>query len=243
VSIISLRKGHFTLGGGYNTIYWISAPPSALAEAITPNNQTPYATVFISAKNGPVVLDIPPASKQTAIFGSAVDVWQVPVADIGPAGVDKGNGGKYLFLPPGYKGEIPDGYFAIPMQLYDAFIAMRLIPLGDASYREAAEYAKHINAYPLSQAANAPKGHYIDIAGKYLPTLPVYDLSFFENIAELINGEPLFERDKVMGGMLASIGIKKGSPFAPKGKVKQALEKAAKDGFLYLEYMFETPGY
>ncbi len=243
VSIISMRKANFSLGGGYNTVYWLSKPPTPLAEAITPNNQTPYATVFINTRNGPVALDIPPASKQTAIFGSATDVWQVPVADIGPAGMDKGKGGKYLFLPPGYKGEVPKGYFAVPMVLYDVSVALRLIPLSGASFSETAEYAKNINAYPLSQADNPPNGHYVDMAGKHLPTLPVYDLSFFEKITELLNAEPLLERDKVMGGMLASLGIEKGKPFAPEGKLKQALQQAAKDGYAYLEYMFETPGY
>lgn len=243
VSFISMRKGNFSLGGGYNTVYLISKPPTALAEAITPNNQTPYATIFLNTQQGPVVLDIPPATERTAIFGSATDVWQVPVADIGPAGMDQGKGGKYLFLPPGYDGEIPEGYFIVPMNLYGVYIALRLIPLGGASYGAAAEYARNINAYPLSQTNNPPKGHYIDIAGKHLPTLPVYDLSFFENIAELVNEEPQLERDKVMGGMLASIGIEKGKSFTPAGKLKQALEKAARDGFAYLEYTFETPGY
>ncbi len=243
VSMINLRKGNFTLGGGYNVVYYITKVPTALAEAITPNNQTPYATIHLSTKNGPVVLEIPPASKRTAIFGSATDIWQVPIADIGPAGIDQGRGGKYLFLPPGYDGEVPEGYFTVSSDLYDVFVALRLIPLEDASYGEAAEYAKNINGYPLSQAGNPPAGQYIDMAERHLPTLPVYDLSFFEDIAELLNDEPLLERDKVMGGMLASIGIEKGKPFAPQGKVKRALEKAAKDGFDYLEYTFETPGY
>jgi len=243
VSMISMRKGNFSLGGSYNSVYWVSKPPTPLAEAITANNQTPYASVYISTKEGPVVLEVPPASKQTAIFGSAINVWQVPVADIGPAGMDQGKGGKYLFLPPGYDGEVPEGYFKVTSDLYDAYIAMRLIPLDGASYSEAAEYAKKISAYPLSQAANPPKTNYIDMADKRIPTLPVYDLSFFKNITKILNDEPILERDKVMGGMLASIGIEKGKPFAPKGKVKQALEKAAKDGFAYLEYTFETPGY
>ena len=243
VSMISLRKGNFSLGGDCNTVYWLSKPPTPLAEAITPNNQTPYATVHISTKSGPVVLDIPPASQRTAIFGSATDVWQVPVADIGPAGIDQGKGGKYLFLPPGYDKKVPEGYFTVPMDQDGVYVALRLIPLNGASFGEAAVYAKNIYSYPLSQAATPPKGDYVDMADKRIPTLPVYDLSFFENIAELMNNEPLLERDKVMGGMLASIGIEKGKPFEPKGKVKQALENAAKDGFAYLEYMFETPGY
>jgi hypothetical protein len=243
VSMISLRDGNFSLGGDYNTVYWISEPPTALAEAITPNNQTPYATVHLNTKNGPMVLEIPPASERTAIFGSAINVWQVPIADMGPAGMDQGKGGKYLFLPPGYDGEVPEGYLKVTSHLYEIYVALRLIPLGDASYGEAAEYAKHIKAYPLSQANNPPEGDYLDFAGKRIPTLPVYDLSFFEKISELLNAEPLLERDKVMGGMLASLGIEKGKPFAPAGKVKQALEKATKDGFAYLEYTFETPGY
>jgi len=243
VSMLSMRAGNFSLGGGFNTVYWLSKPPTAQTEAITANNQTPYAAIFLTTKDGPVILDVPPASKRTAIFGSAVDVWQVPLADIGPAGADKGKGGHYLFLPPGYKGEIPKNMIPVKLDQYGVYVALRCIPLGDATFAEAAEYSKQINAYPLSQAKNPPKGQYIDMSGRHLPGLPVYDLSFFRRIAQLLNEEPLQKSDMVMGGMLASIGIEKGKPFKPTGKVKKALEQAAKDGYGYLEYMFEHPGY
>jgi len=243
VSMLCMREGNFSLGGGFNTVYWLSKPPTAMTEAVTANNQTPYAAVFLTTKDGPVILEVPPATKRTAIFGSAIDVWQVPVADIGPAGTDEGKGGRYLFLPPGYKGDIPDGMFPVKLDLYGVYIALRCIPLEDATFTEAAEYSKQINAYPLSKAQNPPQGDYVDMAGKHLPGLPVYDMNFFRRIAELLDEEPLLERDMVMGGMLASIGIEKGKPFAPEGKVKKALEQAAEDGYAYLEYMFETPGY
>lgn len=243
VSMLCMRDANFSLGGGFNTVYWLSEVPTALQEALTPNNQTPYASIFLTTKDGPVILDIPPATARTAIFGSAIDVWQVPIADIGPAGTDAGKGGRYLFIPPDYQGDIPDGMFPVKLELYGIYIALRCIPLGDATFLEAAEYSKQIKAYPLSKAQDPPQGQYVDMAGKHLPTLPVYDLSFFSKIAELINEEPLLEKDKVMGGMLASIGIEKGKPFAPKGKVKKALEQAAEDGYAYLEHMFETPGY
>ena len=42
------------------------------------------------------------------------DHWQNAIEDVGPGGVDKGKGGKYLFLPPGHNSKIPAGY--IPMQ-------------------------------------------------------------------------------------------------------------------------------
>lgn len=243
VSMLCMRDASFSLGGGYNTVYWLSKPPTALQEAITANNQTPYASIFLNTKDGPVVLDVPPASERTAIFGSGINVWQVPVVDIGPAGTDEGKGGRYVFLPPDYKGDVPKDMFPVQLDMYEVSIALRCIPLGDATFGEAAEYSKKINAYRLSKADNPPKGEYIDMADKHLPTLPVYDISFFGRLHELLNNEPFFEKDKVMGGMLASIGIEKGKPFAPEGKVKKALEQAAKDGYDYLEYMFETPGF
>ena len=243
VSMLSMREGNFGLGGGFNTVYWLSDVPTALQEAVTANNQTPYASIFLTTKDGPVVLEVPPATKRTAIFGSAVDVWQVPIVDIGPAGTDQGKGGRYLFLPPGYEGNIPAGMHPVQLGLYGVYIALRCIPLDNATFAEAAEYSKQINAYPLSEAQEPPPGRYIDMAGKHLPTLPVYDIGFFEDLAKLLDEEPLLEKDKVMGGMLASIGIERGKSFEPKGKVKQALEQAAKDGYAYLEYMFETPGF
>ena len=243
VSMICMRNANFALGGGYNTIYWLSQPPSALQEALTANNQTPYATVFLNTKEGPVVLDIPPASERTAIFGSAVDIWQEPVADIGPAGTDKGKGGKYVFLPPEYNGQKIEDCINIQTKSFQIFVALRCIPLGETSFQEAAEYSKNINAYKLSDIQNPPQGEYIDIADKHLPTLPDYDFSFYKYIKELIDTEPLQERDMVMGGMLASIGIKKDEPFTPNAHVKKALEDAIITGYDYMEYMFETPGF
>jgi len=237
VSMLRFRDAYFNLGGGYNTVYYLSKPPTAKQEALTANNQTPYAVVIMNTKAGPVVL-----SDRTAIFGSAIDIWQVPVADIGPAGTDQGKGGRYLFLPPGYEGKVPDGFFPVRMDTYNIFVALRCIPLGDATFGEASEYSKNIKAYPLAKADNPPAGEYIDQSGKHLPTLPVFDLSYFADISRLLNEEPLLERDKVMGGMLASIGLKKGTPFKPEGKRKAALEQGVKDGRSYLEYLFETPG-
>ena len=243
VSMINFRAAYFTLGGGFNTVYYLSQPPTPKTETLTANNQTGYATILMTTKNGPVVLDIPPASERAMIFGSAVDIWEVPVADMGPAGLDQGRGGKYLFLPPDFDGDIPDGYFVVPMETYSIYVALRLIPRNGASFSEAASYAMNINAYSLDDANDPPAGNYIDIFDKHLPTLPDYDLSYFEDILAMLNEEPLLKRDMVMGGMLASIGIEKGKPFNPQGKLKQALEQAAVDGKNYLDFLFTTPGY
>ena len=43
------------------------------------------------------------------MLGPVDDAYFRWVTDIGLTGPDKGKGGKYLFLPPGYKGAVPDG--------------------------------------------------------------------------------------------------------------------------------------
>jgi len=48
VSMLSMRDANFSLGGGFNTIYWLSEAPTARQEALIPNNQTPYASVFLT---------------------------------------------------------------------------------------------------------------------------------------------------------------------------------------------------
>ena len=243
VSMLDLRDAFFSLGSGYNTVYYTSEVPTALQEALTANNQTPYANIFLDTREGPMVLDVPPATERTAIFGSAVDVFQVPVAVVGPEGTDQGQGGRYLFLPPDFEGSVPEGFFPIELDTYGVFIALRLIPLGDASFAEAAGYAERLNAYPLSRAVDPPAGTHIDFSGRHLPTLPSYDLSFFVRIAELVETEPVLQDDEVMRGMLAAIGIERGRPFEPDETLRAALTRAAADGKAYLDYTFTTPGY
>ena len=55
-----------------------------------------------------MAVEIPPA-EGGSITGTIFDAWQLALEDVGPAGADKGKGGKYLILPPGYGGTAPDG--------------------------------------------------------------------------------------------------------------------------------------
>ena len=84
--------------------------------------------------------------------------------DVGPAGVDKGKGGKYLILPPGYKGEVPDGYISLPSQTYTGFALLRsnLKSGSDSDIAKAVAYGKRVKFYPLSQAANPPETKFVD---------------------------------------------------------------------------------
>ena len=105
-------------------VYW-SRPVSWKNQTLTPNPDTIYLMPFYNTKDaGPMVLEIPPAGEEESITGSIDEAWQTALEDVGPAGVDKGKGGKYLILPPDYKEKVPDGYIVLTVRdLYRLRIA------------------------------------------------------------------------------------------------------------------------
>ena len=77
-------------------------------------------TIVPTEKPQPVVVEIP-AAVGAGLLGSMVDAWDEPMADIGPAGEDQGKGGKYLLLPPDFRGETPPGFFALKYPTYNGY--------------------------------------------------------------------------------------------------------------------------
>ena len=89
--------------------------------------------------------------------------------------------------------------------------------------------------YPLAEAANPKPIRSVDGSTRRLPTLPVYDIGALQDISDIVNVEPVRPRDKVMMGMLASIGIEPGKPFNPQGKLKTAMERGVVDAYFYMQ--------
>jgi hypothetical protein len=67
----------------------------------------------------------------------------------------------------------------------------------------------------LSEAKNPPKTRFIDAYPKVWNTLPVYDITYFHDLAAVFHNELVLEQDKAMMALLASIGIEKGKAFNP----------------------------
>src|SRR4249919_3594273 len=111
---LMLREMLSKTTGKVNQILYWSRPLDWKNQTLTPNPDSIYFMAFFNTKDvGPIVLEIPPAD-EGSITGSIDDCWQTAIEDVGPAGLDKGKGGKYLVLPPGYKDPTPGGYFAMP---------------------------------------------------------------------------------------------------------------------------------
>ena len=106
-------------GADFNQVVYWSRPINWKDQTLTPNPDTIYLNPYFNTKDaGPIVLEIPPADDENSITGSIDEAWQTALEDVGPAGVDKGKGGKYLILPPGYKDQVPEGYIAVPSGTY-----------------------------------------------------------------------------------------------------------------------------
>jgi len=217
-------------------VYW-SRLPDWKNQTLTPNPDVIYLMPFFNTKDaGPMVLEIPPAD-DGVINGTIMDVWQVPLEDVGPAGLDKGKGGKYLVLPPNHPATVPDGYIALPSTTYQGYALLRSILRSgsDADVAQAVSYAKRIKLYPLAQAPVPPTTAFVDaIDVVYDSTIP-YDLRFFQSLDRVVQIEPWLARDKLMIDILKSIGIEKGKPFSPDAKTQDILKLAAREAHALLE--------
>jgi hypothetical protein len=241
IAIYSFRRAAFsTLGAKDNDIVAYSAPATPRLEAITANSTTPYIASYTDLRSGPAVLELPVAGADGSLYGQVVDAWQFTIADVGPTGLDKGQGGKMLFTPPDFKGTVPQGYIHVPSPNYRVAFAFRSVPAPGKTAADAYQYAKRLRMYYLTEARNPPEQKFIDPPNGYYPTLPFYDERHFEDMHAIMSVEPVREHDKVMMGMLKSLGIEKGKPFAPDETARRAMKQAAVDAWYYLQWWYDN---
>jgi hypothetical protein len=227
-----------TLGKVGQVIYW-GRPLDWHNQTLTPNPDALYFMVFFNTKDGPVVLDLPPGDEKGSFNGNIVTVWQMPLEDAGLLGYDKGKGGKYLVLPPGYKDKIPAGYIPLQSDTFGNYMLFRanLKSHAAADVQAAINYGKRMKVYPLA-AAHPPETVFTDVKDIDFNSTIQYDASFFDHLNNIIQSEPWLDRDRVMIDQLASLGIEKGKPYQPSDQLKTNLNSAVQDAraFLYAKY-------
>ena len=138
-----------------------------------------------------------------------VDAWQVPLEDAGLLGVDKGKGGKFLILPPGFKGDVPAGYFVARSPTINNLLFWRGFLVNGEPKPAADSIKKHFRVYPLGQAASAPKMNFVNGSGKEANTIHANNFKFYEEIDQLIQDEPSSAIDMETLGLLKAVGIVK----------------------------------
>jgi hypothetical protein len=227
--------------GAMNQVVYWSRLLNWKNQTLTPNPDVIYLLPFFDTRDaGPMVLEIPPADGGS-ITGSIDDAWQTALEDVGPAGVDKGKGGKYLILPPDYAGA-PPGYIPLEANTFRSFAILRsnLASGSDADIAKAVAYGKRVKVYPLSQADEPPPTQFVDAVDVVFDSTIPYDLRFFEQLDHFVQHEPWLTRDKAMIDTLRTIGIEKGRTFGPDSSTRTILAAAVAEAKGWLDSQYDV---
>jgi hypothetical protein len=230
------------VGEGSNKVVYWSRLFDWKNQTLTPNPDSIYFMPFFNTKDvGPVVLEIPLAD-EGSITGSVDDCWQTAIEDVGPAGVDRGKGGKYLILPPGYTEKIPSGYIALQSNTYEGYALLRSIikSRSEPDIAKAVAYGKRVKFYPLSKAANPPATQFVDAINVVFDANIPWDMRYFQSLDRIVQTEPWQVRDKAMIDMLKSLGIEKGKSFNPDSKTQNVLRAAVLEAHAWLADKYEN---
>jgi hypothetical protein len=224
VSIEGARKGVTGFGTVNQTVLISEQLLNSKSLFLTANTTTPYSVLYLDTKDGPLVVEIPPE-----VLGPMDDAWFRWVTDVGFTGPDKGAGGKYLLLPPGYTGEVPAGYFVARSRTFGNLLFFRTF-LKDGDPKPGVDTVKKsLRVYPLGQAANPPEMKFVDISGKAFNTIGPGDYSAFEYVNRTIQNEPSDALDPYTLGVFAAIGIEKGKPFTPDARLKKIIGQSGRE--------------
>jgi hypothetical protein len=231
-----------TAGKINQLIYW-GRPLDWHNQTLTPNPDTLYFMTFLETREaGPMVIEVPPADAEGSLNANIVNVWQMPLEDAGPSGVDKGKGVKFLVLPPGYAGKVPAGYVALKPGTFGSYALIRsnLKSHADADVARSVAYGKRVKVYPLSQAAKPSATVFTDVKDTVFDSTIRYDASFFEGLNRVVQSEPWLERDRAMIDSLRSVGIEKDKPYAPSAETKRSLELAVREAHEQLAARYDA---
>ena len=194
---------------------------------LTGNTDTVYCSVFLDLeKDGPTVIEIPPKTGP----GTVNDAFFRFVIDTGPPGPDRGQGGKYLILPPDSEGDVPEGYFAAKSTSFINWLILRGFLVDGKPDFSSNLFRTGLKVYPLEKAANPPAMEFINGSKKAFNTIHANTYEFYEELHTVLEREPVEMLDPELRGLFASIGIQKGKPFAPDARMKKLLTDAVAVG-------------
>ena len=224
-SMNGMEKGMRSFGPPNTTLILFEDLMDSKALWLTPNTLSIYSVVWLELEDEPMVMETPPN-----VLGFIDDAWFNYVIDFGNVGPDKGQGGKYIILPPGYEGKVPDGYHVAKTNTYGNWILFRGFLVNGSTKPALESIKKNFKLYPLSQIDNPPALNIVNASGVPHNTIHSMDFSYWEELNETIQDEPINGLEPEVRGLLASIGIEKGKEFNPDPHMKEILTEAAKIG-------------
>jgi hypothetical protein len=234
INTLGMQRGsEQTFGAGYNILPVWKKRLDARTLVTTPNSDVIYAMSYVDlGKDGPLVFEAAPM-----LQGILLDFWQRPIpvdggkfaGDFGFFGPDQGKGGKFLLLPPGYQGEVPEGYFVCRSGTNNVFMFFRAFYADAGNLQPPVDLIERTKIYPLEGAAKPMQ--FPDASGVPANMLPISDATAFDQLKKLVDAEGPHLADADWMGMLAGLGIVKGEPFQPDERTRGILERAAQSAY------------
>jgi len=245
VSLYALRKGFADVGIKDGDFIFTSTLLGSKSLFLTANADTVYFWGNLDLSNGPLVVETPPK-----VLGIFDDFWFRWIADFGLAGPDKGQGGKYLLVGPGYEGTLPEGGYFVGRSrmnhvtmLFRAFLDNNSPAPSIAIVKEtlkvypyqAGGFGNSVASFlageaPLGQAATPTTPRFVEGSDLAVNTVPPNDFGHYEMLNEMVQMEPAEALDLEIAGQFAAIGIVKGKKFNPDARMRKILEDAVAFG-------------
>jgi hypothetical protein len=241
VSIAAFHKGFQSVGVKDNEVLIFSDLMDASSLFLTANADTIYTLGMLDLSKGPMVLELGPK-----MLGAIDDQWFRWVIDLGAPGPDRGEGGKYLILPPGYEGNVPAGGYFVARARTNFVIWFARAFMENSDPKPVVEQIKKtLKVYPykaggygtpvseflagktkLGPITPPPPTVFHEGTGVVMNTIPPNDYSYYEWLNEVVQQEPATSLDPELMGPIAAIGIVKGKPFTPDARMKKILTEA-----------------
>ncbi|MGC4912993.1 DUF1254 domain-containing protein [Streptomyces albogriseolus] len=255
VSLWAARRGFLEAGVQDHDVLLFSEFMDPKTLVLTGNADTVYFLTFLDLTEGPVVVEVPPLA-----LCFLNDMWFRWVADPGMAGPDRGAGGRYLFVPPGHEGPLPEGgFFTLRTRTTRLILGGRAFLEGDdpkpavERIKEGLRIHRYIPGYygtgigeivtggtapPLPWTAETwiaalrrpDPPRFVEGSGLPMNTVPPGDATYFDLASELVHDQPAEALDPEIAGALAAVGIVKGRPFEPDARMREILTEAAAVG-------------
>ncbi len=240
-SVYAIHQGFLSIGVQDNSVLIFSKLMNAKSLFLTANADTVYFLSFVDLSNGPMVVETPPGA-----LGTFDDMWWNWVIDFGVPGPDRGAGGKYLILPPGYNGPLPDSGFHVGQSRTTRVGVLGRMFLVNNDPQPAVDLVKKtLKIYPYTPGGDGtsvatllqgkikmamnppiPETKFVEGSNVSFNTVPANDYTFFEQLNALVQEQPNGVIDAEIMGNLAAIGIVKGKPFQPDERMKRILTDA-----------------
>jgi len=248
VSVYAIRKGFQDAGIADGDVLIFSGLMDSRSLFLTANADTVYFWSFHDLSQGPLVVETP-----SDVLGLFDDIWFRWISDFGLPGADRGQGGTYLLVGPGYEGPLPEGgcYVRHSRTNHVILIGRAFInenpgddpgPTVDRIKEQLKIYpyaagglGSSIGAYltgqgPLGKLGTPKSPRFVEGTGLAMNTVPPNDFGHYEMLDALVQLEPAEALDLELAGQFAAIGIIKDEAFAPDARLRKILDDAVAVG-------------